>query len=664
MKRIVLPILIALLPFTLSADRIQFADRFRVVNVSEPQLSPDGAKIVCVVSRVNVEENRRDSELVLVDPVSGAQQSLTFERRGLAAPQWSPDARSVAFLANGSPDKDAKRQLWLLSMSGGEPRRLTDAARGVQQYGWSPDGASLAFVAADEPETRTGDDKHNLSFEVGDDDFLNTSAPTPSHVWVVAATGGKARRITSGTWSVPVAKPPGPVPSPLSWSPDGKSLAITRLATPHTGNGDSAHIEIVDVATGVTRRVTKGEPESHPQFSPDGRWLSYHAPRDGERLGENAIWVVSAQGGDAHEVTHGLDRNLSRAIWLPHGKSILTGGHDETTTSYWIQSVDGAPATRLNLGDIEPTWSFWIDASIAGNGAMAFTGQTPTRMRELYYMASVTAQPKRLTDFNAPLASLQLGRSERVTWDNEGLHEDGVVTYPPDFDASKKYPLVVYIHGGPRASSTTAVAFLPQLFASKNWIVFQPNYRGSDNLGNAYEHAIVKDAGAGPGRDVMAGIAMLKRRGFVDDDKIVVGGWSYGGYMTSWMIGHYPIFKAAVSGAAVNNLLDAYTLSDGNQGRRYSMGGSPYVGDNMKSWIEQSPITYVQKIKTPTLILSDTGDYRVPITQSYQMYHALKDNGVTVKFFAYPVGGHSPEDPVHQSDIDRRYVEWFSQYLK
>lgn len=649
---------------TLRGERLQFNDRFRIVNVADPQLSPDGARVVCVVSRINSAENRRDSELVLIDTASGAERTLTFERRKLAAPQWSPDGQSIGFLAASSAEKDAQRQLWILPMNGGDARRITDAVAGVQQFAWSPDSTSLAYVAADEPQKREGADKHNLSFEVGDDDFLNTSAPNPSHVWIAQASGGKARRVTSGAWSLPVGKPPGPVASPLSWSPDGKTIAITRLISPHTGNGDSAHVELVDVATGATRRITSGEPESHPLFSPDGSMIAYHAPRGGDRLGETAIWLAPVAGGAPRELTHALDHNLGRAIWMPDGKTILTGGHEATTTAYWLQPVDGSAARRLELGDLEPTWSFWIDASVARNGSIAFTASTPNRVKELYFLPSASAQPKRLTSYNDALSSLQLGRSERLTWDNEGFHEDGVVTYPPDFDQTKKYPLVVDIHGGPRASSTTAFSFLPQLFAAQGWVVFQPNYRGSDNLGEAYEHAIVKDAGAGPGRDVMAGIEALQRRGFVDKDRMVVGGWSYGGYMTSWMIGHYPIFKAAVSGAAVNNLLDAYSLSDGNQNRRYTMGGSPFTGDNMKLFIEQSPITYASKIKTPTLILSDTGDYRVPITQSYQMYHALKDNGVTVKFIAYPVGGHSPEDPIHQSDIDHRYVDWFAQYLQ
>jgi dipeptidyl aminopeptidase/acylaminoacyl peptidase len=193
--------------------------------------------------------------------------------------------------------------------------------------------------------------------------------------------------------------------------------------------------------------------------------------------------------------------------------------------------------------------------------------------------------------------------------------------------------------------------------------VFQPNYRGSDNAENAFTRAILDDSGAGPGRDVMAGLEALKKRGFVDESRIGVGGWSYGGYMTTWMIGHYPIFKAAVSGAAVNNLVDQYVLGDGGPGRRLTWG-SPYAPNNIRKYIDQSPISSAASIKTPTLIMSDTGDVRVPVVQSYQLFRALRDNNVPVKFIAYPVPGHSPEDPLRQLDIEKRYVQWFGEYLK
>ncbi|PYQ16013.1 MAG: hypothetical protein DMF80_06840 [Acidobacteria bacterium] len=646
------------------AQRFQPADRLRIVTPSDPQVSPDGRSVAVVVSRANVKDDRWEPELVLVDVATGAQRPLTCDRRGVASPRWSPDGERIAFLANAGSEKEAKRQVWVMSMRGGDARRITDVGSGVQQLAWSPDGSQIAFVAADEPEKRPEAEKNNRSFEVDDDDYLTTAAPTPSHLWLVASEGGAARRVTSGPWSLPVAHPPGPVPSPLSWSPDGKTIAITRRESPHEKTPDIAHVALVDVATGTTRRLTTHQvDDGQPVFSPDGTRIAYWHPQAGERSGQNAIWVAPAAGGDGREVTAAIDRNVFRSVWLPDGKSFLTGGHDGTATAYWIQPAEGGPPRRLALGEVEPTWSFWIDASVSKTGAIAFTGSTPSHPRELYYMESAGRSPRALTRFNDAIAAMSLGRSEPISWTFEGMDEDGVVVYPPGFEASRRYPLVVYIHGGPRAASTTAFSPLPQVLAAQGWVVFQPNYRGSDNRGNACARAIVHDSGAGPGRDVMAGLAALQKRGFVDPDRIAVGGWSYGGYMTTWMIGHYPVFKGAVSGAAVNNLVDGYTLADGGLGRRLTWG-SPYTGDNMKKYVEQSPITYAARIKAPTLILSDTGDVRVPITQSYQLYHALKDNGVAVKFVAYPVGGHSPDDPVHQVDVDRRYVEWLSQHLR
>jgi dipeptidyl aminopeptidase/acylaminoacyl peptidase len=272
---------------------------------------------------------------------------------------------------------------------------------------------------------------------------------------------------------------------------------------------------------------------------------------------------------------------------------------------------------------------------------------------------------ERLTDYNRETSTLELGRSETVQWDSDGFHMDGVVTYPPGFAAGKKYPMVLYIHGGPRSASKQAFSSRSQLLAAQGWIVFEPNYRGSDNLGNTFQAGIWNDAGAGPGRDVMAGVAALEKRGFVDTAKMGVSGWSYGGYMTTWLLGNYPgKWKAAVAGAAVTDWLDQYNYGDANVRRGSAFGGSPYTdAKRMQAYREQSPIYYVSKIQAPTLILSDTGDFRVPITQSFQLYHALVDNGVPTQFIAYPVTGHSPSDPIHSRDIDRRWIAWLDKYL-
>jgi dipeptidyl aminopeptidase/acylaminoacyl peptidase len=658
MKRLALALL--LLSSIAYADRWQPADRLRIVGTSDPQISPDGKTILTVVSRANAKENRYDTELVAIDTAGGAQHPLTFERRGLASARWSPDGSQIAFLANATADREAKRQIWILPAGGGEARRITDAARGVQQFAWSPDGSQIAFVTSDDPPKT--DDKP-LSFEVDDDDYLMREEPAPSHVWIIPSAGGTARRLTSGKWSLPIAHPPGPAPSPLSWSPDGKTIAITRRETPHAGTPNVARVSLIDVSTGETRRLTSNDlDEGQPVFSPDGSRIAFWFPRDGKRGSANGIWITTPAGGSATNATASLDRNVFRAIWMPDGKSFLTGAHDGATTAYYLVTLDGR-TRKLDLGDIDPTHGFWPDASVSRTGAIAFTASTPSHPREVYVLSSIDAKPRQLTHFNDWVAERQIGKSEVITWKNDGFDMNGIVTYPPGFDASKKYPLVLYIHGGPRASSTTSFSTIPQSLAGQGWVVFQPNYRGSDNAENAFTRAILDDSGAGPGRDVMAGLEALKKRGFVDESRIGVGGWSYGGYMTTWMIGHYPIFKAAVSGAAVNNLVDQYVLGDGGPGRRLTWG-SPYAPNNIRKYIDQSPISSAASIKTPTLIMSDTGDVRVPVVQSYQLFRALRDNNVPVKFIAYPVPGHSPEDPLRQLDIEKRYVQWFGEYLK
>ena len=349
---------------------------------------------------------------------------------------------------------------------------------------------------------------------------------------------------------------------------------------------------------------------------------------------------------------------------MPDGQSLLVGANDGTQVSLWLQPLKGK-ARKLSLGDVIPTYDYWIDAAIGPRGENAFPGNTVSSPSELYYLASPTDAPKRLTSFNQQVTALRFGKMEGFEWQGpDGFREDGMLIYPPDFRSDKNYPLVLYLHGGPQEAWTMGFDGLGQLMAARGYIVFEPNFRGSDNLGNAYQRAVVNDAGDGPGRDVMSGVEALKKLGFVDESKIAVTGWSYGGFMTTWLIGHYHIWKAAITGAPEDNWVELYSFSNWGTILRYVFKGSPWVGGNMKDYVAQSPITYVSQIKTPTLILHDTADPIVPITQSYQLYHALKDNGVPVKFVAYPVAGHHPDDPVSHQDVNRRWLDWLDQYLK
>ncbi len=662
-----------------SGRRVTVETFAKIVRVADPAIAPDGKSVAVVVSRVNLAEDRTDSELVLVDVGTRAQRVLTHDRRGVGFPRWSPMGDRMAYLA---ADEKKHLQVWVLPMSGGDSVQLTHAEGGVQQFCWQPDGAAIAFAAADDKPKRA---KNDDAFEVGANDYLADSASPSTHLWIVAtqgivpAKGGAARRLTSGMWSLPISFPPGAPASPINFSPDGRQIFYVRVASPLSGDAEKTSLQVVDVASGQSRAVTtRTALEGYPLISPDGRHLALWYPRDGKQWNENEVNVVDfdAAAGSApvpasaeRVLTAGIDRNIARTMWMPDAQSVLVGANDGDTVSMWVQPLAGA-ARKVDLGGVTPASAFWVDAAVGAKGEIAFTGSTGTHPRELYWKASVDAAPVRLTDFNAAADELQLGRVETVRWRTvgatgkpDGMEADGILTYPPDYVAGKRYPLLLYVHGGPTSASLAAFSVRSQMFAAEGWLVFEPNYRGSDNLGNRYQSAIYNDAGAGPGRDVMAGVAMLKARGIVDEGKVAVSGWSYGGYMTTWLLGNYGGWRAGVAGAAVTDWMDMYDLSDGVTTVGDNFGGPPTTPERVRAYAAQSPMTYAAKIRAPTLILSDTGDARVPITQSYRLYRTLKENGVETRFFAWPVSGHSPGDPVRQMDVSRRWIGWLRTYL-
>jgi Tol biopolymer transport system component len=385
----------------------------QLVRVADPQISPDGKTIVAVVSRPNYDDDRYDAELVLIDVASRKQRVLTRDRRGVSFPRWSPGGGRLAFLATVGTNP----QVFVMSMSGGDPAQLTKAPTGVQQFAWRPDGQALAFAATDEAPKKTGEERHNDVFEVGNNDFLTTSAPRPTHLWLVPAAGGEARRLTSGTWTLPVSHPPSSPASPIEWSPDGKSIAIVKVVDAYSGDADQSAIQILDVASGSARALTgRSRHEGYPLYSPNGSQLVYWFPRDGQSKNVNEIHLTRTSGGEGGSITRAIDRNIARAIWMPDGKSLLVGGNDGTGTGLWIQPVDG-PARRIPLGKIAVAGSFWMDISVASTGEMAFAGSEPLHPPEVYYLASASGPAKRLTDFNQAVASLELGKTETVEWD-------------------------------------------------------------------------------------------------------------------------------------------------------------------------------------------------------------------------------------------------------
>jgi dipeptidyl aminopeptidase/acylaminoacyl peptidase len=620
----------------------------KIARVTDPHIAPDGHSVVFVVSRPNYVDDHWDSELLRLDLSTHSLRELTHQRKTARSPRWSPSGSQLAFLA----DVAGQAQIFVLETDGGEANQITHGSAGVVAFAWRPDGKAFAFIAHDEAPHR---EKYDDSFEVEANDYLMQGSTQPAHLWTIDAGGGTARRLTSGHWSVSGTS--------LAWALDGSRVVFVSQPSPGTRDSDKRVIETVSADGGQPAPVAGLENRRCmlPAFSPDGRWLEVTCPIDGQVKNQTELLVLPAAGGEFRRVTAPLDRNFMRGAWTADSKSLIGGAPDGTGSALWTIPLQGA-ATRWPLSHVSIVAA--ADVDVASDGRIVLVGTEPQRPPEIYLLDGPKAQPTRLTDLHQEIAEMKLGRMESLFWkSDDGLQLSGVLTFPPSFDPAKQYPVLLNIHGGPWGSSRETFSERSQMFASRSWIVFEPNYRGSDNAGKALFSAVYRDHGAGPGRDVMLGLAQLKKRPYVDAGRIGVSGWSYGGYMTTWLIGHYQGWKAAMAGAAVIDLVDDYNLNDLRLFTR-AFSDTLTTPQDLELMHAQSPMTYVDQMKTPLLIISDTGDMRVPVVQSYKLFHALRERDQEVRMFLYPVGGHFPADPYRMRDIDRRWADWFSDRLK
>jgi dipeptidyl aminopeptidase/acylaminoacyl peptidase len=651
-----------------SAPSLSLGDMARIVDLEEPAISPDARHVALVVVTQDRPRDAYDNDLAVIDVRTGRMQVVAF-RHEVAVPRWSPDGSRLAYLAR--PSQGLPLQLFV--REGGANVQLTHARGDVSDAAWSPDGREVAFVAADPPSTAP-------FFFAGDNDYTASSLTPPEHLWIVSASGGKARRITSGSWTIAPTDPGGIFSPQIAWTSDGRSITFTRLKNTFSGDDEYSTLWQVEVANAAMHKLTaRSELELSPSYAPDGSHLAYWYPLGGDFNAENTVRVIGG-GGDA-TIAPSLDRNIAASLWFPDSKRLLLCGSDGTQTRFWTADLTGA-VQLVPLGDLHPvcdpysssTFDSGSAAAIARDGTIAFVATTSATARELYVLPFGSTKPRRLTHVNGFLAGLRLGHMSELRWTGPGdFAEDGVVTDPPALrqaqdDKRRKYPIVVLIHGGPGLSNSRDFVWeqwpLAQMIAAHGYVVFQPNYRGSDNLGNAYMTAIVHDTVAGPSDDIMSGLAALERRPDVDASRVAVCGWSYGGELTSWLIGHYHNWRAAVSGAAVNSEFDEYNLSTSNVQDRYPLGTSPYSGDGERIYRENSPITYYAQITTPTLIWGTTLDPVVPITQSYALYHALVDNHIPVRFAVFPAATHGPNGPKQTAELTRLWLDWLDEHLR
>jgi dipeptidyl aminopeptidase/acylaminoacyl peptidase len=620
---------------------LTLADLRKTVTVTSPQISPDGRSIAVQFKRADYNKDKTVTDLVLVDVTTHRSRTLLHDVKGLGSVQWSPDGSRLAYVAD--------QQVYVLPMNGGEPVQLTHVKTSVDAIDWRPDGGAIAYAASLEPANKKQIDRHEDAFNVDDNPWTDQEAPAREALYEIPANGGKERRV-SGDWSVGGG---------FTYARDGRSIFATRITDDKSPNRYlSREIVRIDVRSGRITPLRKlSVMQTDPLRGPRGQIAYAFANPAGTMQTELAL--AGADGSNPHMITARLDRNVNGVAFLPDG-SLLATANDKTGRTLYRISPSGS-VRAVSLGSLVPAF----DASVSRNGTIAFVANTPAHPSELYVLRARANTPVRLTDENRWIERFALGASHPVTWrTSDGMTADGVITTPPGWHRGQRTPLVLYIHGGPTSSSTVAYSGFVQVLAAHGWMVFQPNYRGSDNLGLRFARTTVPHISSVPGDDIEAGLAQVQRLYPVDAKRIAVSGWSEGGLMTSWLITHDTRWRAAVSGAAVNDWVQYDAMSDAKDFAPQFIGKSPWnSAAQYKLYEDESPLTYASRVRTPTLIMSDSGDYRVPTPLAYEFYHEVRATGTPVQFVIYPVIGHFPRDPVRAEDVNRRWEAWLASHM-
>jgi dipeptidyl aminopeptidase/acylaminoacyl peptidase len=608
-----------------------------------PELSPDASRVAYTVRKTNWDDNAYDTQIWLADVRTGATRQLTNSKKSSLSPAWSPDGARLAFIS----DRTDKRQLYLINPAAGEAEPLTTGEDGVGSFAWSPDGKSIAYASTEGKLQRIKDrEKKYGEFEIVDQDHRMT------HLFVLDVATKKSRALTHGAFTV----------GSFDWAPDSESIAYDHRVNSDPANGGTADIAIVTVADGSVRDlVTQDGPDSHPVWSPDGARIAFESSmaNPAYMYANRFVASVPASGGTPTVLTASFDEDPSIVAWKPNG---LFFSASERTFSYLFR-LDPATKATTKVGPAEPSVNSSFSLSSDGS-AYAYLGADARAMPEVY----VTS--KKLTDFNSQTADWITSTLEVVSWKSQdGAAIEGVLHKPSNFDPSRKYPLLVVIHGGPTGVSR-AVPFTSSTYPIDVWVprgvlVLEPNYRGSAGYGAKFRALNVRNLGIGDAWDVLSGVDALIAKGIVDPNRVGTMGWSQGGYISAFLATHDSTrFKAISVGAGISDWMTYYVSTDIHPFTRQYLKATPW--DDPAIYAKTSPITYIKQAKTPTLIQHGATDQRVPLPDAFELYQGLQDNNVPVKLIVYQgFGGvgHGPTKPKSHRATMEHNIEWFDQYM-
>ena len=623
-------------------------------NVLNVQISPNGKWIAYTVSYGDFKPDAFVNQIFLADVETGRTFQLTRGDKSSGAPRWSPDGTWLAFLSNRVDDKN---QIFAINPLGGESIQLTKSETAINGFAWSEDGKSIAYLAAEPAPPVSKERKEYLSdFEVVRREY------SFSHIWtfnvsdafdgpIVGKQRTKKKEFSVGSFS---------------WSPDGSKIAFSASINPDVIQGVTADVYVLTLADDSIRKiVSQPGPDNGPRWSPDGTQIVFLSS-----MGRNPFFaintrlaIVSAEGGTPRSLTDSFDENPGLIDWRQDG--IYFSAFQKTAAHLF--KLDPATGKIVRISEPDNLMAGFVSISRDGQ-KIAFTASSPTSLSEVYVSDARKFAPRKLTSMTDQTKNFTLGTRELVTWKStDGTSIEGVLIRPADFDPGKKYPLLCIIHGGPTGTdrptllSPDTLTYPSDIWVARGAVILKVNYRGSAGYGEAFRTLNVRNLGVGDAWDVISGVDNLIARGFIDRNKVACMGWSQGGYISAFLTASSDRFAAISVGAGISDWATYYYNTDITPFTIQYLGNNPV--DDPEIYQKTSPIAYIKKARTPTLIQHGELDRRVPIANAYQLRQALENRGVKVEMIVYKGFGHGINKPKAQRAVMQHNLGWFNHYI-
>ena len=628
-------------------------DLLLVKSAGGTSISPDGKWVAYTVTETDFKQDAYVTQIWLADAVTGSSIQLTRGEKSSSNPKWSPDGKWLAFASSRVGDKS---QLFLISPAGGEAVVLTKSETGVSGFEWSADGKSVAYTSSDAVSKAMKDRKEYLDdYEVVRREYIY------AHLWTLNISEAlkepqAGRRRTKGKdFTV----------GSFAWSPDGTKIAFSAAVNPDLINGGTTDVYVLNLADdSVKKIVAQPGPDVCLRWSPDGQQIliSTYMGNPNYFANNSRLALVPAEGGPVRSLTDAFDENPGFVAWT--GDGIYFSALQKTTSHLFRLDLATSAITRVTSPDALMAGSF----SLTPDGKrMAFSAASPTSLNEIF-VSDLPFKPRPLTKMTDQASAFILGAREVISWKSQdGTEIEGVLIKPGDFDPAKKYPLLCIIHGGPTGIDRPALLspdaryYPSDIWAARGALILKVNYRGSAGYGEKFRKLNIRNLGVGDAWDVISGVDYLIKKGWVDASRVGCMGWSQGGYISAFLTTSSDRFKAISVGAGISNWATYYYNTDITPFTINYLGDDPV--DDPQIYQKTSPMSYIKRAKTPTLIQHGEFDKRVPIPNAYELRQGLEDRGVPVEMIVYKGYGHGISKPKSMRAVMQHNLAWFNHYL-